>query len=109
MNYAGRVGGIECTRNLNCEFDNLVERQITGADMIPQSAAFNKLRSDKVTAIFPAKVIDRNNVRMIERARGSGLTFQTEYALRTVEARRQEFERGRPPQSRVVSEVNSAH
>ena len=46
---------------------------------------------------------------MIQRAGGSGFTFQTVYAFRAVEVVRQKFQRRISPQASVVGKINSAH
>src|SRR6185436_2783639 len=109
MNYSGRVRGAERTRDLDRDFENLVERQVVGADVFTQGAALDIFGSDKVTAVLMAKIINGENVWMIQRAGGSRLTFQADDALRTVETRGQKLERCVPPQACVIREVNRAH
>src|SRR5262249_52821589 len=89
--------------------DYLIEVQIRSSDIFAQRAAFDKFRRDEVAAVLLAKVVNGDDMRMVEGAGGTGFALQPTHSLRAVKAGRQKFQRGVSPQSRVISEVNRAH
>jgi hypothetical protein len=109
VNDTCRMSGFERARHLDGQLDYSVQRQFRRADVMAQSAAFDKFRGYEVAAVLLTKIIDSDYVRMVEGAGGAGFAFQPADTLRAVQARGQEFQGRLSPQACVVSEINGTH
>src|SRR5262245_18226649 len=80
------------------------------ADKTAQRSALDKFRDDVVAPVLPAKVVDGDDIGMVERAHQSGFTLEPANSLWIVDdTRRQEFERRPPTEPRVESEIDRPH
>src|SRR5262245_16459104 len=80
------------------------------ADKIAQRPSFDKFRDDEVAPVLAAKVVDGDDVGMVERAHRAGFALESAHPLRIAdEMQGQEFERHTPPEPRVESEIDRTH
>ena len=110
VNYPCGVRGFERARHLNCHVEYLIKCQARVADIIAQRAALNKFRGDVIAPVLLPKVVDGDNVGMVQRGGGTGFALETTHALRIVQQlRRQVFQRRLPPKPLVLSQINCTH
>ena len=77
MDDAAVVGGREALGDLQGVVDRLASRQRAAVDLVAQRLAFEQLRDDVGRAVLRADVVDGEDVRMVERARGPRLLVET--------------------------------
>ena len=105
------VGGREPPRNLSGEVQRLVLRQWSALDLLPDRLALVERHRDERAAAFRlADLVDRADVRMIQRGRGPGLAekpFPDAWMIGPVG--REELEDHTPAQIRILGQVEHAH
>src|SRR6516162_3419386 len=94
------VRRVERTRNFDADLERLVERERTFPNAVRESLALDVLHHEKVGA----DVVERADVRMVERSYGVGFAFES-----LAEAFRRDLDGNFAVQARVTSLVHLAH
>ena len=76
MHDPGRMRRCQCVRHLPSQFDHAALRQRATLDPLAQGFAFDELDDDVDEPILRARIVHREDVRVIQRAGGSGLLFE---------------------------------
>jgi hypothetical protein len=71
VNDSLAVGGSECVSYLNSPFKHLFERHRLSGDAMLQRGAFHEFHRDERLTVLFADFVDRANVGMIQRGRGT--------------------------------------
>jgi hypothetical protein len=110
MDDSLRVRRIECVRNLDAELDNAVELERMAFDEMFEGLTFEQLHHEELLSFVFADVVDRADVRMVQRGRGTCLALKTlrrRGILRPLQ--RQELERHVPAEPDILGAVHDAH
>ena len=67
MDDTGRMRGCQRVGDLRRQTKSALDGQRSGGDDLGERAAFDVLRGDVVQALVGVDVVDRQNVRMVER------------------------------------------
>ena len=76
MDDALLVRGGQAMRDLNGVLDRLASGQRAGIETLTQRGAFEQLRDDVGRALMLTDIVDRQNVRMIQRRRRARLSLE---------------------------------
>src|SRR5262245_17353677 len=85
-------------RELDGDAKCFVERQRATLVAGGERFAFDVLHCEKITSVNAAELVERADIRMIERRNGARFTQKPRLDLRRVMARLDEFDRGLPLQ-----------
>ncbi len=110
MDDAFAVGGVEGVGHADRQVEQSIDRERAHGDAVLQGDALQKLHRDKGPAVVLVDVVNRADVRVVERTGGAGL------ALEALESRMvggdvvgQEFQRDGAAELGVLGLVNDAH
>ncbi len=96
--------------HLSGDLHDAALRQGAAFQQVAQSLAIDQLADNVDQPILGADIVDRNNIRMIQRAGGPRLLFEALAAPRvTRHVRRQNLERHGAAKARVVCAIHLAH
>ncbi len=110
MNDPVPVRGVERVRDLDAEIQRLSEGERTGHEPVAERLPFDELHHDEVASRVLVDVVDRADVRVLERGGGARLTAQTLQRLRVVpHVVGQELQRDAPAELEVFGLVDDAH
>ena len=111
MHDAGAVGAIERAADLDRHLQRVVRRQRAGPrEARGQRLAFEELEHEEVGAGLGSDVVERADVRMIERRHGVRLAVEAGAQLGVGgELRRQHLDRDRAIEPRIARAVDLAH
>src|SRR6185503_15890043 len=109
MNDASLVRGGERVSNLQTDQQRGFEFERTAGDELAHVLAFNKLHRDEVNAVDFIEVVDRADVRMVQRRRELRFSFKSfEISLFGAELRRDDFDYNRTIEFGIGGFVNRA-
>ena len=104
------VRGIEGVRQLRPEVEDALGAQGAPADARPQRLALEQLHHQEVAAVMLANVVNRADVRVVERRGGARLPAEPGDRLLVLGERlRQELECHLPAEPRVLGPIDLAH
>jgi hypothetical protein len=104
------VGGGQAAGDLRANLHGLAQWQRGTARALPQRLAFQQLRHDVGCPVVMTGVVDREDVRVVECARGLGFVLEAAQALRVFgETARQHLDRHVACEPRVAGAVDLAH
>ena len=110
MDDALPVRFVQRIRDLDGPRERLVERHRPFRQPRGERLAVDQLHDEEVDPLVVADVVDRADVRMIERGDGARLAFEAGAALRVGgEGRRQDLHGDIPSEPRVLRAVDLAH
>ena len=110
VNDSFRMRRVQGIRDFNSQFDDLVERKRPAGNPLAQRLPLEKFHRDEFAAVLFADVVNRANVRMVER--GGRLRFAAEPLERGGFAGHftgEEFQAYGAMQPRVLGLVDDAH
>ena len=82
MDDTFRVRGVEGVRKLNREVQNFVGLEGPRADAVLEGLAFQQFHGDERLSIVLANFVNRADVGMVQRRRGTGLALEAFKACR---------------------------
>src|SRR3982750_893484 len=104
------MGGVQRVGNLNRQFHTFIERNRSVADPLLESLALEQFHNKEWVSLMPASIVNRTNVRMVERRGSARLPFKALQGIRTLGLRfRQKLECNQPSQSRIFCFVHDSH
>jgi len=107
---AAGVRGVETVGDLDAEIEHAVERQRSARDLLLQRVAVEQLHHDELLALVLADVVNRADVRVVERRGHARLASEPIERLRVGgEIRGQELQRDLAAQADVFGAVHHAH
>ena len=110
MHHAFGVRRVQRVGDLDAEFDDLLDFQRLSMDSLPQVRPFQPLHHDERLVLEFDDVVDRADVRVIQRRGGARLSIQAFQGKRVAgKFRGQEFKRHNAPQPRVFSLIDNTH
>src|SRR5262249_17963539 len=110
MHYAGSVRSIQSVGYANRNFEQPLHFERQAADSLPQRLAFQQFHCDKVTAFMFADVVDRTNVRMIQRSRGPRFELESFDSARiAADIFGQKFQRNPASEPHIFSSIDDTH
>ncbi len=110
MNDAMRVRGVQRVGNLDSEPEQKVNFQRTPRNAVHQGHAVQKFHGDEGFAVQLTNVVNRTNIRMIQRRCGFGFELKTGERLRIMSnLLGQELERDEAMQPHVLGLINHPH
>ena len=110
MDDAGRVGGGERVRQRDRDPQRLAEAHPLARDEALQRLARDELHDDVVDALGRLDLVDRDDVRVVERGGGAGLLDETGAAVRVdVPLGGEDLDRDLAPEAGVAGPVDLAH
>ena len=81
MDDSFRVGGIQRISDLDAQIENRLDLQRLATDPMPERLPLQQLHGDKGSPIGLINLVDRADVRMVQRGRGLGLPLETAEGL----------------------------
>ena len=110
MDDAGVMRGGERAGHADAGVDHFAQRHRAARDALAEVLALDELHGHEVDAVGIADLVDRDDVRVVERRRRARLALETAHALLVLgEAHRQQFQRRLAVQRDVLGEINLAH
>ena len=110
MDDALLVGRRQPARDLGADLDGLAHGQGAARHALAQRLAFEQLRHDVGRALVVTRVVDRQDVGMVELARGAGLLLEAAEPVGVGrEGGGQDLDRHVARQARVAGAVDLAH
>ena len=110
MHDALRVRGVQRVGDLDPEIDNLVNLEHAAGQSIVERLAFHPFHDDERLALVFADVVDRADVRVVQRGGGSRLDAKPLNGLAVShQFLWDELERDLPAETIVLSAVDDAH
>ncbi len=110
MNDVAAVRRVERIGDLNRQLERFVARKRLAVDAFLERLPFEQLHHDEGPALVLADFVNDADVRMIQRRRGPRLTDKPlERGLVSRHFRRQELQRHRPAERRVLGFIDDAH
>ncbi len=106
MNNAVRVGVLERGADLGCDGEYL--GQISWASGV-ERLALHQFHDDEGGLVGLPRVVDRDNVGVVEPGGGAGFGQKSSAAFRSQSSSREDFNRDRTVQQGIVSAVDHAH
>ena len=104
------VGRRQPVRDLGADLDGLAQGQRAAGNALAQRLAFEQLRDDVGGALVVTRVVDREDVGMVEQARGAGLLLEAAQPVGVGrEGAGQDLDRHVARQARVAGAVDLAH
>ena len=110
MNDSLRMRCIESLGHLHAQFQDFIDTQRLACNRVPERLPLQQFHGDKVLAVGFVDLVDRANVRVIERGSGEG------FALKALAGRgiflhfgRKEFQGHVPAQLEVFGFVDHTH
>ena len=102
--------GAECLADLHGVFQGVGERQPAVLDQLRETLAGHELHDDEVAPAGAIDVVNRDDVRVVERRRGFRLLLEAPCPVGIGDLRRgQHLDRDRPVQAGVTGLVDRAH
>ena len=110
MDHPFFVGGGEPRRYGDPVFDGFARDEGAVAEQVAHRMAVQELADDVGCAFVRADVVDREDVRMVQRCSGAGFLFEAPepVGIRRVDVR-QDLDRDVTSKTRVVREIDLAH
>jgi hypothetical protein len=110
MQDAERVGGVEAIGDLDAEVEHLADFQRPALDHLIERLALEQLHGDELRTVVLVDLVDRADVRMVQRRGGPRLAQEAiQRVLIVCAIRWQEFQRHLARQAEVFRLVDDAH
>ena len=110
MDYAVFVRTIKTLANIGPILQNLCHWQRTFGQTVRQCLPFQKFHDQVVGAILMANIVQRANIRMIERRDGTGFAVEALLSFGTLRKMvGKDFDRDRAIESRIERTIDFAH
>ena len=109
MHDAGRMCCGQAVGHACQELDNLSPRALRGLSPVPERAAVDELGDQILTAIELPDVVDRHDVRVVQRGCGLRFALKTAASSSVGQVVGQKLDGDRPIQLRVERAVDDAH
>ncbi len=110
MDDAAVVRGRQAAGDLHRVLDGLPDGQRAGAKAVAERLAFEQLRDNERRAVLGADVMDREDVRVVERRGGLGFLRESPEPIRIRgEVVRKHLDRHFTPERRVARAIDLAH
>jgi hypothetical protein len=112
MHDAAGMGRVEGVSELDSEIHELGDREGMPFDPMLERLSLEQLHDDEVLPFFrgSADVVDRADVRMVQRRGRTRFALEPIHGLRIVgKFRRQKFQREVPSEARVFGAVDNTH
>ena len=110
VNDAERVRVLEGVGHLHANIQHLIEPQGLLGNPLPQRCPFQQLHDEERLVAVATDVVQRADVRMIERRRGARLALETVERGRILrQPGRQELHRHLPAQASVLGPIDDTH
>src|SRR5260370_42705777 len=77
MNYSLRMGGVECVRDLDREFQQVISLQRSRRNAVLKSQPLKVLHSDERPSVRFVDVVDGADICMVQRRGSAGLALKT--------------------------------
>ena len=104
------MGGVQCVSDLDPEPQHRLESEWTGGESVLQRRALQILHGDERSSVLLADVVDRADVRMVERRCGPGFALKAAQGLGiTRQIFGDELERNGTVKPRIFGFVHHAH
>jgi hypothetical protein len=96
--------------DLDCVVQGLAHGQRSPLQPLPQGLALDQLRDEKGRPLVVAKVVDREDVRVVQAARGAGLLLEAPQAIRVgPQALRQDLDNHVATEPLIVGQEDFSH
>ena len=95
---------------LDGHVEDILDAHLPARDALAQGLALYDLCGYEARAVFVADLVDRDDVRVIERGGGAGFLLEAEQALVVFrELARQHLQSHPPPEPRVLRQIDITH
>jgi hypothetical protein len=84
MDDALRVCGVECVGDLNAQIEHRFDFQRLARDPIPERLTFQQFHGDEGSPIGLVDLVNRADVRVVQRGRGFGFPLEAAEGLRII-------------------------
>src|SRR5262245_11101745 len=110
MDDSGFVRGLQRTRDLNCNLQNICKVDRSLCEVMTKRMAFDKFSGDEVRSLSFSNFMNGKNVGMIQRGCGSGFLDETTQPIWiSSECIRQQLQRNLATKPGVIRQVDITH